>query len=117
VYIIGSMLELGASSAGAHAVIGRRLASSKADMLFFYGPETVSAAEVLAGAGEGGRKIPFFHTDIMNELSQVLADFIRSGDLVLLKGSRGCALEQLTDVLTVFDEGKAALHLAKEGVL
>jgi len=45
VYVIGSMLELGTASAGAHAEIGRRLGSSKADMVFFYGPETVSAAE------------------------------------------------------------------------
>jgi hypothetical protein len=35
----------------------------------------------------------------MDELKRKAARYIRSGDLVLLKGSRGCALEQLTDTL------------------
>jgi UDP-N-acetylmuramoyl-tripeptide--D-alanyl-D-alanine ligase len=99
VYIIGSMLELGDSSRSAHEELGRRLALSKADMICLYGAETAAAAAVLEQPPGEGRKIPFFHTDIMGELSRAAEEYIRPGDLVLLKGSRNCALEGLTDII------------------
>jgi UDP-N-acetylmuramoyl-tripeptide--D-alanyl-D-alanine ligase len=96
VYVLGSMLELGTASEEAHREMGRLLAASGADMVFFYGRETKAAAETLAAAV---RKIPWFYTDIMSELSRALEQYIRAGDLVLLKGSRGCALERLSGIL------------------
>jgi UDP-N-acetylmuramoyl-tripeptide--D-alanyl-D-alanine ligase len=131
VYVIGSMLELGAASVAAHGRIGRLLAASNADMVFFFGPETGASAEALAEAdaeartgGEGretgsggdgtGRKIPWFHTDNIDTLSRALKDYIRNGDLVLLKGSRGCALER---VMEMDSAGKAAFFSAAEGVV
>ncbi|MDR2052608.1 MAG: UDP-N-acetylmuramoyl-tripeptide--D-alanyl-D-alanine ligase [Treponema sp.] len=98
VYVTGSMLELGDASRAAHEKMGRELAASGADMVFLYGRETETAAEVMA-AGTEGRTPPLFYTDSMDSLSSSLADYVRDGDLVLLKGSRGCALEQLTGVL------------------
>ncbi|MDR3336871.1 MAG: UDP-N-acetylmuramoyl-tripeptide--D-alanyl-D-alanine ligase [Treponema sp.] len=97
IYVLGSMLELGDASAAAHEGIGLRLAASEADMVFLYGRETAPAASVL-GAAEG-QKVPCYYTDIMGNLAGALAAFVRDGDLVLLKGSRICALEQLTEVL------------------
>ena len=94
IYIIGEMLELGADSHSAHEQMGRLLAASKADMVYLFGKETLSAAGVLEAA-----KVRFFHTCDMGELSGALRSFVQSGDLVLLKGSRGCALERLCDVL------------------
>jgi UDP-N-acetylmuramyl pentapeptide synthase len=35
----------------------------------------------------------------MNELSSSLKNYIKPGDLILVKGSRGCALERLDSVL------------------
>jgi UDP-N-acetylmuramoyl-tripeptide--D-alanyl-D-alanine ligase len=90
VYVIGEMLELGEDSRQAHEGIGRILVESKADMVFLYGKEAAAAA------GESGR---FFHTCDMGELSRALDSYIRDGDLILLKGSRGCALERLSDIL------------------
>jgi UDP-N-acetylmuramoyl-tripeptide--D-alanyl-D-alanine ligase len=92
-YVIGSMLELGEQSREAHRAIGARLAASRADRVFLYGEETRSALDAL-NPGE------VFFTDAMEVLARELEGYIRSGDLVLLKGSRGCALEQLSDVLT-----------------
>jgi UDP-N-acetylmuramoyl-tripeptide--D-alanyl-D-alanine ligase len=94
VYVIGSMLELGGRSEEAHRHAGRILASSLAEKVFLYGPETETAAAVLAS-----RSFPFFQTGEMNDLEEALGNYVRPGDLVLLKGSRGCALEQLTGVL------------------
>jgi len=42
----------------------------------------------------------------MDELSRKLDSFVKASDLVLLKGSRGCALEVLTEVLA----GNYAMH-------
>jgi UDP-N-acetylmuramoyl-tripeptide--D-alanyl-D-alanine ligase len=107
VYVIGSMLELGEASEAAHRYIGKVLASSLAEKVFLYGSETETAAAVLAS-----RAFPFFHTDKMEDLERVLENYLRPGDLILLKGSRGCALEQLTDVLA----GKAEACAAGGGV-
>jgi UDP-N-acetylmuramoyl-tripeptide--D-alanyl-D-alanine ligase len=104
VYVMGSMLELGENSPGAHRELGRLLAASRADKVFLYGEETEAAAGEMEAAlaalpanEEGG--VPFFHTNSMEQLARELRDFIRKGDLVLLKGSRGCALEGLTGML------------------
>jgi UDP-N-acetylmuramoyl-tripeptide--D-alanyl-D-alanine ligase len=96
IYVMGSMLELGAASPAEHRALGRRLAASQADMVYLFGAETAPAAGAL---GEEG-KVPFFHTDTMGELAGALGKYLRPGDLVLLKGSRGCALEELSGALT-----------------
>jgi len=91
VYVMGSMLELGAASDEAHAELGKRLACSKAGLVFLFGEEMRVAARALEGA-------PFFHTCDKYELSRQLDLSLKSGDLVLLKASRGCELEVLTGV-------------------
>jgi UDP-N-acetylmuramoyl-tripeptide--D-alanyl-D-alanine ligase len=106
VYVAGSMLELGDASRAAHETMGRELAASGADMVFLYGRETEAAADVMVRAES--RKFPLFYTDDMESLASSLADYVRDGDLVLLKGSRGCALEQLTDVLIADAAGESA---------
>ncbi|MDR0599953.1 MAG: UDP-N-acetylmuramoyl-tripeptide--D-alanyl-D-alanine ligase [Treponema sp.] len=105
VYVMGSMLELGDREAEAHRKIGELLAESRAELIFLYGPEMRSAAAVLEekGARPGGA---FFHAGTMEELSAALAEKIQEGDLVLLKGSRGRALERLTGVV-MMDSGLA----------
>ena len=114
VYVIGSMLELGAASTAAHDRIGRLLASSKADMVFFFGPETRASEEGLSAAKTPeGRKIHGFHADTMSELSRAVKAYVRPGDLVLLKGSRGCALERLMGTGAC---GRAVSVMTEEGV-
>jgi UDP-N-acetylmuramoyl-tripeptide--D-alanyl-D-alanine ligase len=102
-YVIGDMLELGGDSRAAHEQAGRLLAASKADAVFLYGNETAAAA---SAAGRGTASC--FHTRDMGELAHALDSTVRNGDLVLLKGSRGCALEQLSDMLTGIPAPSAA---------
>jgi UDP-N-acetylmuramoyl-tripeptide--D-alanyl-D-alanine ligase len=99
VYVIGSMLELGDASRAAHAELGRVLTVSRADRIFLFGAETAATRDAIeeAGGNAPGRLV---HTNDMEELSRLVAELVRPGDLVLLKGSRGCALERLTGVLT-----------------
>ncbi|MDR0586387.1 MAG: UDP-N-acetylmuramoyl-tripeptide--D-alanyl-D-alanine ligase [Treponema sp.] len=96
IYIIGAMLELGSYSEKAHAELGERIAASSCDMAFFYGKETLPAVEVLLG-----KKLPHRYTDDMGELKKAVSAFVGPGDLVLLKGSRGCALEELSDIVSM----------------
>ena len=93
IYILGSMLELGENSNEAHACLGRRLASCRSDLVFLFGEDIRPAAEML------GAKLAL-HTTDMGELSAALDKCLKCGDLVLLKGSRGCALEVLTEILS-----------------
>jgi UDP-N-acetylmuramoyl-tripeptide--D-alanyl-D-alanine ligase len=107
IYVIGDMLELGESSPKAHETLGRLLAGSKADMVFLYGEEIKPAAGILRDSN-----VSFvMHTRDMNELSRTLDSCVHSGDLVLLKGSRGCALERLCTVLIPCHEGTVATPL------
>jgi len=95
VYVMGDMLELGEGSRKAHEEMGRLLRDSRADMVFLYGKETEPAAEILKNGA-----LCFIHTCDMDELSRAVDAYVRGGDLVLIKGSRGCALERLCAVLT-----------------
>jgi len=101
VYVMGEMLELGENSRGAHEEVGRLLQGSKADMIFLFGEAMQPAAAMLRNTAAS-----VMQTCDMDELSRALDACVQSDDLVLLKGSRGCALERLCAVLA--DEGRAA---------
>jgi len=94
IYVLGEMRELGGDSRTAHENLGRLLLGSKADRVFLFGDEIRPAAEILKNSA-----LKFMHTCDMDELSRVMDEYARDGDLVLLKGSRGCALERLSGVL------------------
>lgn len=95
IYVIADMLELGEHSFSAHRKLGSILSDSKADKIFLFGSEITAAADYLSGAGK-----VFSHTNDINELSRALDSYVQTTDLVLLKGSRGRALERLTGMLT-----------------
>ena len=96
IYVMGSMLELGDASEKAHADLGRRLASCKAGMVFLFGKEIQPAAETMK---KEAADLLSLYTNDRDELSMALDSCVKSGDLVLLKGSRGCELETLTAML------------------
>jgi len=108
IYVLGSMRELGDTSADEHEAMGRKAESSAADGLFFFGDEAKASYEAaLSAAKRGpagsrpGRII--FHTSDIESLKKSVLDYLREGDLVLAKASRGLALERFTKVL--FDQG------------
>ncbi|MDR3356618.1 MAG: UDP-N-acetylmuramoyl-tripeptide--D-alanyl-D-alanine ligase [Spirochaetaceae bacterium] len=94
VYIIGSMLELGDGGEAAHEALGERLAESKADIIFLFGEETKASCAKLKDT-----KNKFvFHTNSIDDLRSKTRENIRKGDMILLKGSRACALERVMPV-------------------
>ncbi|MDR0464275.1 MAG: UDP-N-acetylmuramoyl-tripeptide--D-alanyl-D-alanine ligase [Treponema sp.] len=95
IYIIADMLELGEESINEHKKLASILSVSEAEMIFLFGNETTETALYLAD-----KKRSFFHSRDIEELSAAVNNYVLHGDLVLLKGSRGCALERLSDMLT-----------------
>ena len=100
IYVLADMLELGKISFSAHIKLGNHLTKSKADKIFLYGREIEAAASCLSEKGK-----PFFYTDDMEQLASALDCYVQPTDLVLLKGSRGCALERLNNILTEVEHG------------
>jgi UDP-N-acetylmuramoyl-tripeptide--D-alanyl-D-alanine ligase len=97
IYVIADMLELGEHSDEAHRRTGLALAQSAADAVLLYGEASRMTAQALGEAGSASRVL--CATGDFEELRRALVSFVRSGDLVLLKGSRGMALERLASDL------------------
>jgi len=95
VYVIADMLELGGSSVSEHEKLGFILSVSEAKKVFLFGNEIKAAVRNLEDNGKS-----FFYSGDINELSTAIDGYVKKGDLVLLKGSRGCALERLSEMLT-----------------
>jgi UDP-N-acetylmuramoyl-tripeptide--D-alanyl-D-alanine ligase len=90
---LGEMRELGVAAASAHRELGVQAAGAGLDGLFLLGAH---AADVRAGAetaGLGPERI--VEADTHQELAARLRAFLRPGDLLLLKGSRGAAMEEV----------------------
>jgi len=85
--IIGDMKELGRESTRYHEELGRTLSTAAVGVVIAIGPECVN----LAAACD--RPIKHFLT--ADEARDFIVDTVRSGDLVLLKGSRAMGLEKV----------------------
>ncbi len=96
ILVLGSMLELGEESERAHENVGLMAGNSGAEAIFLFGQEMAAAEAALKGRSFKGM---LMLTDSMNELIEAVSGFVQPGDLLLVKGSRGMALERLTKVL------------------
>jgi len=96
VIVFGDMLELGDTSASDHEEFGKICASRESDLLLCYGKES----EITADAARG--KIDVRSYSEKSELASVLKAYLKPGDAVLFKGSRGMAME--TIISEVFKE-------------
>lgn len=91
IIVAGEMLELGSIAEELHSESGRRLAGLGIDMLI--GVRGL-ASEIIKGAREAGMSeaVTFF-CETPDEAGRLLAREARSGDLILVKGSRGVKTE------------------------
>ncbi len=95
VAVLADMLELGKLSQPHHEQVGRQAAELGVDVLFAYGPE--SQAMVTAAQDTG--HIDARHFDDKEQLIATLLSMVTPDDLVLIKGSRGMAMEEVTRAL------------------
>jgi UDP-N-acetylmuramoyl-tripeptide--D-alanyl-D-alanine ligase len=93
IVVAGEMLELGPDAAEMHREAGREMAASGIDLVWGVrelAREIVEGAR-LAGLSEEATR--FFETS--GEAAAALLEEVREGDLVLIKGSRGVATDQI----------------------
>ncbi len=96
------MRELGAAADDLHREVGRAAAGANLDALFVLGGHAAAVRDGALAAGMPGTRITVAETHAA--LGTALAAFCRAGDLVLLKGSRGSAMES---VLAYLDPGRS----------
>jgi UDP-N-acetylmuramoyl-tripeptide--D-alanyl-D-alanine ligase len=106
VAVLGEMLELGDASLDAHREVGRR-AAQVADRLVVVGDGAAGIAEGAGAAGMEEHRL-VVTTDRDDALRHLL-EILRPGDVVLVKASRGVALDVLVDGLVDVTGRDAAL--------
>jgi UDP-N-acetylmuramoyl-tripeptide--D-alanyl-D-alanine ligase len=100
--VLGEMRELGAEAAAQHDAIGREVSASGASVLVAIGGDAARFVPLAAASGLDAT----FAADAEAAVRVVL-DRVRSGDVVLVKASRGIHAEQIVDAL-VKAKGRAA---------
>ena len=103
--VLGDMLELGDLSRKLHEIVGDMTLVSGADQIFCYGAEAQYIAKT---ASAGGASV--FHTEDKTELCSAIRAYLRPGDLLLFKASRGMHLEDcIKEIFREEDEQHAVL--------
>jgi UDP-N-acetylmuramoyl-tripeptide--D-alanyl-D-alanine ligase len=93
----GEMLELGPEAPALHRRAGEHAATRGIEWVF--GVQG-AAQEIVGGATEGGSRQArgeFFANS--ETAAGALTEFVRAGDLVLVKGSRGVRMERIVEAL------------------
>lgn len=88
--VLGDMLELGERSQELHAGLAEY--SELADEFFLYGHEMAALRDELMKKG-----VPVTHSEDKETLTNELLKNIKSGDVILFKGSRGMKMEEIAD--------------------
>lgn len=105
--ILGDMTDLGMPSQKLHAEIGK-LAAHVAQVVIVVGQEMREAGKEAIKAG-----VDVHQFDDAGEVGKWLVDFLQSGDVVLISGSRGMHMEQVVERLLA-DPNKDSDKLVRE---
>ena len=95
VAILGDMLELGSASEAMHRNVGAQVAAWRIPVLIAVGPAMQTAAD--AAANSGGVMVHRFTDTAMAR--QGVAALLHPDEVILLKGSRGMALETILEAI------------------
>jgi UDP-N-acetylmuramoyl-tripeptide--D-alanyl-D-alanine ligase len=95
VAVLGDMMELGAHTEAAHEEIGRRSAEFQLNQLFAVG----KMAAVTARAARAAGLVRVFEFADVEGAVMAVKNFLKPGDVVLLKASRSARLERIAETL------------------
>jgi UDP-N-acetylmuramoyl-tripeptide--D-alanyl-D-alanine ligase len=96
--VLGEMLELGDHARALHEGVGRSAAEHAIDLLLTVGGEpAASMADAAVAAGLDRSRVRHFPTSDL--AAAAVADLVRPGDIVLVKGSRGVKTDRVVDRL------------------
>jgi len=97
IVVLGDMFELGDASEAAHAAVGRKAAESGLDLLVGVGPWTRWTVEAARAAGMSRHAA--VHARDHEEAAALVRPRLGPGVTVLVKGSRGMAMENVSSRL------------------
>jgi UDP-N-acetylmuramoyl-tripeptide--D-alanyl-D-alanine ligase len=100
VVALTDMLELGESSDAFHAELAGPIARANVDVVFLAGVHMKSLWEALPPTRRGG------YAEVTEKLTTQLAEAIRPGDVVMVKGSNGSRAGVLAGALAALDLGE-----------
>ena len=103
IFVAGDMFELGPQAPELHSQVGALAARSDVDRLYACGEH---AALVMAGARKEGLSAANTLAGSRDEILEDLKGRLQSGDCVLVKGSRGMAMEKVVNGLIAWADGK-----------
>lgn len=95
VLVLGDMLELGPQEVAFHRAAGEQAAAAGVHVLVGVGPRARAAVDAARRAGIAEVR----HVDDAPCAARELPAWLRPGDLVVVKGSRGMRLEQVVEAL------------------
>jgi UDP-N-acetylmuramoyl-tripeptide--D-alanyl-D-alanine ligase len=91
--VLGDMLELGPTASALHAAIADHPALARIDTVHTVGPLMQHLHAALPGQVRGR------HTDTAEEMAADLPQSLRTGDVLLIKGSKGIKVSRVVDAL------------------
>ncbi|MBD8069680.1 UDP-N-acetylmuramoyl-tripeptide--D-alanyl-D-alanine ligase [Bacillus sp. PS06] len=97
IVVLGDMLELGENEISFHYEVGKNLQPNNLDYVFTYGS---LAQNIALGAREIFPEGKVFSYEDKTALIEQLKQVVGSGDVVLVKGSRGMKLEEVVEALS-----------------
>jgi UDP-N-acetylmuramoyl-tripeptide--D-alanyl-D-alanine ligase len=104
IIIAGEMLELGEEGPALHREAGREIAGFGVDVLWGVRGLAAEMVEGARGAGMSRPATQFYETS--EDAAAAAVGFVRPGDLVLVKGSRGVHTERVVEALKErYEEG------------
>ena len=93
ILVFGDMFELGDQSQDQHTKVGQKCTTADLDLVYTVGTETIATDASLVDGPE------HVHFDSKEELGTALQNTVKDGDKILVKGSRGMAMETIIDTL------------------
>ncbi len=94
--VLADMLELGDKEKDYHYEVGTFIAGEKVDEVFAYGD---LSKEILRGITDHTKEIGVQHFENREDLTNFLLNHVEKGDIVLLKGSNGMKLGEVSAAL------------------
>lgn len=95
--VLGDMLELGNWSNNAHRGIGRLLTLKGIDYIITLGENARNIANGAVEAGISEDNVVMF--DDAEDINTFLGNFIKNGDIILVKGSRAMKMERIVEFI------------------
>lgn len=97
IVVLGAMKELGDKTEQYHAALAAPLAAARVDFAILVGEEMEFLAERLKSGVEGPKE--FAHCANAKEALDLLRDYVRAGDAILVKGSNSMGLSRVVESL------------------